>query len=92
MQGITIASLAKAHRITSSTLRTAFYRPFPKAERIIANALNLQPQEVWPSRYNKDGKPNRVNRWYLRKSGLWKAKNIKKQTIVKEKISSPKTG
>jgi Ner family transcriptional regulator len=92
IQGFTIVDLAKAHGISASTLRTTFYRPFPKGETIISNALGRQPQELWPLRYDKDGKPNRVNRWYLRKSGLWKPKNIKKQTIVKEKIGSQKMG
>ena len=42
-----------------STLADALHRPYPKAERIIAKALGVKPQEIWPSRYDAAGKPNR---------------------------------
>lgn len=90
-RGLTIADLAKIYGMTGPSVCIAFYRPFPKAERIIADALNLQPWELWPLRYGKDRKSNRPNLWYRRKRGLWKGKNIKKQTIVKEKIGPQKT-
>lgn len=34
-------------------------RPFPKAEAILARYLGKSPQAIWPSRYTKDGVPNR---------------------------------
>lgn len=42
-----------------SILADALHRPYPKAERIIAKALGKKPQEIWPSRYDAKGKPNR---------------------------------
>ena len=32
-------------------LKTALDRPWPKGERMIAEALGLSPEEIWPSRY-----------------------------------------
>lgn len=44
---------------TKSALARALHGPYPKAERIIAKALGMKPQEIWPSRYDAKGKPNR---------------------------------
>lgn len=35
----------------------AIWRPWPKAERIIAEALGVPPEQIWPSRYHPDGSP-----------------------------------
>lgn len=43
-----------------SSLALALRKPYPKAEKIIADALGKSPQDIWPSRYNKDGTTNRL--------------------------------
>lgn len=43
-----------------SSLSEVFRRPWPKAERIIAKAIGHKPEEIWPSRYDSAGKPNRL--------------------------------
>ena len=35
----------------------ALKQPWPAMELIIATALQMTPQEIWPSRYDLDGKP-----------------------------------
>jgi Ner family transcriptional regulator len=35
----------------------ALRRPWPKAEKIIADYIGTTPQAIWPSRYNEDGSP-----------------------------------
>ncbi|WP_083493924.1 helix-turn-helix domain-containing protein [Burkholderia sp. lig30] len=48
------SSLAKATGYASSAaLRNAAARPYPKAERIIASAIGVAPETIWPSRYEK---------------------------------------
>lgn len=37
----------------SSALRKAFDGSYPKAERIIADAIGVTPEVIWPSRYAK---------------------------------------
>ncbi|MEX3629335.1 MAG: helix-turn-helix domain-containing protein [Burkholderia sp.] len=37
----------------SSALRKAFDAPYPKVERIIADAIGVAPEVIWPSRYAK---------------------------------------
>lgn len=35
-----------------TALNNALVRKWPKAERIIAEAIGVEPQAIWPSRYN----------------------------------------
>ncbi|SUH36038.1 transcriptional regulator [Salmonella enterica subsp. enterica] len=37
--------------LSPDSLRNVFTRSWPRAERIIADALGITPQEIWPSRY-----------------------------------------
>lgn len=37
----------------SSSLSQALYRPFPKGERIIANAIGIPPEQIWPTRFQE---------------------------------------
>lgn len=53
--GTSLQRLARLNNLSDSTLRQALCKPYPKSERIIAEHLNLQPQAIWPSRYNEDG-------------------------------------
>ncbi len=59
IKGWTLRKLSKAHGYAPSTLKMALYQPYPKAESIIAKAIGVQPWEIWPSRYDKNGRPNR---------------------------------
>lgn len=55
-RGITLMSLAAAHGLTSSsTLSAALVRSYPANEQRIADALELHPMVIWPTRYNADG-------------------------------------
>lgn len=51
--GFTMTSLAQKHGIKhGSTLNQVFHNPnYPKAERIISEAIGLPISEIWPSRY-----------------------------------------
>lgn len=60
MAGWSLRQLGFHHGYTGdSSLSEAFRRPWPKAEGIIAKAIGRQPQELWPSRYDSEGKPSR---------------------------------
>lgn len=49
--GTNMRALSKAHGYEGDGLRNALYRPYPKAERIIAGAIGVLPEDIWPSRY-----------------------------------------
>ncbi|MGX9458561.1 helix-turn-helix domain-containing protein [Photobacterium damselae subsp. damselae] len=51
--GLSLRELSVSNGLAPTTLRNALERAWPKGERIIANAINRTPEEIWPSRYNK---------------------------------------
>lgn len=53
-KGTTLAELGRHHGYDSpAALYNVFKMPYPKVERIIATFLELEPQQIWPSRYHK---------------------------------------
>lgn len=50
-KGTTLANLSRQSGLSSSTLSNALARPWTKGEFIIAQALDVEPYEIWPSRY-----------------------------------------
>ncbi|WP_071882777.1 helix-turn-helix domain-containing protein [Chania multitudinisentens] len=50
-RGTTLAAVSREAGLSSSTLANALSRPWPKGEWLIADALNVHPAEIWPSRY-----------------------------------------
>lgn len=42
-----------------NSLTTVLHRPYPLAEALVAEVLGIKPDEIWPTRYGPDGKPNR---------------------------------
>lgn len=48
---LTLRELSENAGLSPDTLKNALHRSYPKGERIIANALNLDPACIWPSRY-----------------------------------------
>ncbi|MCJ8304806.1 helix-turn-helix domain-containing protein [Shewanella sp.] len=50
-KGLTIKSLSLKAGYAAGTLSKALDRPWTKGERIIAEALEMKPQDIWPTRY-----------------------------------------
>lgn len=59
--GWSLTQLAKHHGYASTSgLGNVLHRPYPKTERIIAAAIGIEhPMQIWPSRYDSAGNPNR---------------------------------
>lgn len=55
--GISLRRLSIKRGYHAQSLQRALHKPWPRAERIIARALGLKPQQIWPSRYREDGEP-----------------------------------
>ena len=47
-----MSKLSEASGYSRNSLRNALYRPYPKAERIIAGAIGVEASDIWPSRYS----------------------------------------
>lgn len=54
-----LRQLSVDNGMAETTLSQALQRPYPNAEKIIAQAIGVDPQEIWPSRYNSDGSSSR---------------------------------
>lgn len=51
-RGLTFRGLALANGYRSpDACSQALHRPYPKVERIIAAAIGVAPETIWPSRY-----------------------------------------
>ncbi|EMH4754338.1 transcriptional regulator, partial [Yersinia enterocolitica] len=46
-----LSALSRDSGLSSGTLANALTRPWPKGEMIIAEAIGITPQEIWPSRF-----------------------------------------
>lgn len=50
-RGMSIRELSRRSGLKPDTLKNALSRTYPRAERIIAEALGIPPEIIWPSRY-----------------------------------------
>lgn len=51
LAGWSTRSLARHHGYHPSALAKAMHRPYPRAEQLIADALGVPPETIWPARY-----------------------------------------
>lgn len=56
-KGLSLNKLSLENGYCTRTLSWALYRHYPRAEQIVASALGLKPQKIWPSRYGRKGQP-----------------------------------
>ena len=49
--GWSVRALSVANGLSPNTLKSALSMHYPKAERIIADALGMKPEDIWPQRY-----------------------------------------
>lgn len=52
--GWTFRSLSREHHYCAN-LADAMHRPWLRAEQLIAAAIGVRAQDIWPSRFNADG-------------------------------------
>ncbi|USB42744.1 helix-turn-helix domain-containing protein [Klebsiella africana] len=50
-RGTLLTAVSSNAGLASSTLTNALNRCWPKGERLIAEALGIAPEQIWPSRY-----------------------------------------
>ena len=48
--GWSLRSLAEEGNVSYNTLKSALDRPYPKMERLIANAIGVAPEVIWAGR------------------------------------------
>lgn len=50
-KGWSVRKLSLAAGLSPDTLKGALQFPYPKGETIIAAAIGIKPEEIWPTRY-----------------------------------------
>ncbi|WP_036771219.1 cell morphology transcriptional regulator XreR2 [Photorhabdus australis] len=50
-RGTSLAAVSRKAGLASSTLANTLQRRWPKGQQLIADALDRDPAEIWPSRY-----------------------------------------
>ncbi|MCC7484595.1 MAG: helix-turn-helix domain-containing protein [Burkholderiales bacterium] len=53
----TFRRLSRQHHYAAGSLNMVLRRPWPRAEQLVAAAIGVTPQAIWPSRYHPDGSP-----------------------------------
>jgi Ner family transcriptional regulator len=56
-RGHSLAGLSVANGYHPTAAGKALKQPWPAMEKIVAAALAVTPQEIWPSRYDGHGRP-----------------------------------
>ena len=59
LQDKSLASIARDAGISRQAIWQALAKPYPRAEKIIADTLELEPHILFPERYDTEGQPNR---------------------------------
>ncbi len=50
-RGISMAKLGRENGLAPTTVKNALDKHYQKGEKLIAEALGVTPQVIWPSRY-----------------------------------------
>ncbi|WJV41548.1 helix-turn-helix domain-containing protein [Raoultella terrigena] len=50
-RGTSLSALSRQAGLASSTLANALTHRWPKGERLVAEALDVAPENIWPSCY-----------------------------------------
>lgn len=51
--GWTLRRLSAHHGYSPDLLKKALDKPYPNAERLVAEAIGVSPETIWPSRYDE---------------------------------------
>ncbi len=86
LKGKTLADYARDAGVSRSCLYSGFRHPYPHMEKIIADAVGLTPQILFPERYSADGLPiqrrGRPKKYTQDNTSDKKQRNVKKCAVV----------
>lgn len=55
-KGWSLRSLASEGNVSYNTLKTVLDKPYPKMERLVANAIGVAPEVIWAGRFAERNK------------------------------------
>lgn len=57
IRGITLAAIARSYAVSRQVISRTLYMNQPRWELVIANHINMRPEQIWPERYDELGLP-----------------------------------
>lgn len=61
LRGESLASIARRKEVSRQAMQKVLTYPYPKMEKVLADFLEIAPQDLFPERYDhKTGLPNRM--------------------------------
>lgn len=51
VRGLTLRGISRKAKLNDAAASVALRRPFPRVEKAVADALGMEPFQIWPSRY-----------------------------------------
>jgi len=86
LKGRTLAQIAREAGVSRQCIYSVFRRPYPRMEKVVADALGMAVNVLWPERYYANGLP--INRRGRSKKSV--AKETKSTTSVKARNINPR--
>ncbi|MCI7354463.1 MAG: helix-turn-helix domain-containing protein [[Actinobacillus] rossii] len=63
-KGWSLRSLAVEGKVSYNTLKSVLDKPYPKMERLVANAIGIPPEKIWAGRFaERNRRPTLHNKW-----------------------------
>ncbi|OOR96759.1 DNA-binding protein [Canicola haemoglobinophilus] len=63
-KGWSLRSLANEGKVSYNTLKSVLDKPYPKMERLIANAIGVPPEIIWAGRFaERNRRPTLHNKY-----------------------------
>ncbi|MCK3654880.1 DNA-binding protein [Pasteurellaceae bacterium Macca] len=63
-RGWSLRTLAIEGNVSYNTLKTVLDKPYPKMERLIANAIGVAPEIIWAKRFaDRNRRPTLINKF-----------------------------
>ena len=59
--GITLTALSVKHGFSDAAVSIALRKRSPHVQAVVAKHLKMRPQDIWPSRYDVNGSPIRID-------------------------------
>jgi Ner family transcriptional regulator len=59
--GITLSELSVQNGFSPTAISVALRKRSPFVQQVIADRLGMRPQDIWPSRYDENGSPRRLD-------------------------------
>jgi Ner family transcriptional regulator len=56
LRGISLTDIDREGNMKKGSASKALMRPWNRMEKLIAGKLNLEPKDIWPSRYHLNGR------------------------------------